>query len=331
LIRRLLVLLLPTFLAFGGGRAFAEGVSLKAYVEYKKATVSISPTKAALDAAEAEGLEEPEVVTYQPNVLPSVGGGIDVFGLAVSHSVSLPQSSADQEARGETTASHSEVHVTRWKWLALDVQRAEYQGFFRRTVPVGEMDLFGDSLFKRDEEYPRAPDMHLTWDTAGAAFGFRPQSFALNEAASSSNHPSHSGWSPLVMITASRMLLESPEPLVPDELAPYFGDDVGVTGGTFYSAGFLPGIGAAVASKSVHLSAVAACGLAWQYQEFTGIDRDRERMRGTACDLRGSVGVSGKTVSAGFLGYKTVQTITAETINVSPASSSAQLFFSLRL
>jgi hypothetical protein len=97
-----------------GNRAGAAELNAKVYFEYKKATIGLTPTKRAIEDARAAGLTDPRMITYHPNVVPSVGGGLDVYGLGGSYSVSLPQSQAEREARGETKYTHSEVHVSRW-------------------------------------------------------------------------------------------------------------------------------------------------------------------------------------------------------------------------
>lgn len=313
------------------GPAAASDVSAKVYVEYKKATIGLTPTKDAIAAAKAQGLDSPKMVTYHPNVVPALGGGLDLYGLGGSYSVSVPQSAAEKAARGETKYSHSDVHVSRWRWLAFDARREQYKGFFRREDALNSFDAFGDSLFKSHEEFDKAPDMELTWTGGSALFSLNPGSLALNEAVSTTAHPHRSGWAPLVMVTANKIEVHSPTPLVPDDQASYFGDDAGLVGGTFFDAGLLPGLGFTLASETVFGTVIAACGVSWQSQAFDGIDRQKAKMRGSACDLRGSAGLSSKWVAFGLVGYKTVQTITAETVNVSPASSSVQIYLSIRL
>lgn len=318
-------------LVFAAPSAAAKDFSFKAFLEYKKATLTLTPTKAARADAEERGLETPAAVTYQPNAVPAVGVGASFMGVGASYGQSIPQSRQATADRGESQIKHLEVHVAR-KWFGFDVYRQQYEGFFRRDVPIDEVDPLGDSLFKTGEEFTKAPALSLVHDGAAGLAVLRPDSFPLDAALSPGKARLKSGWSPLIMIAASRLILENDAPLVPDEQREYFGDDAALTGGTFYNLGILPGLGFALASSGGWFFApVGFCGVSWQVQEFTGIDRRRTDMRGTACDIRGTIGYSKNDLSAGFIGFKSVTTVTAETVNLSHASSSVQFFLQLQM
>jgi hypothetical protein len=313
--------------------AFAEDpdLRLQAALEYRKAGVSISPTGATVKAVKSQGKGDPSVLNYTPNAVPGVGAGISFHGIGASYSQSLPQSQKEKSDLGESEIQHVEVH-RHGSWYGTDLYREDYQGFFLHPSRQNDLRPFQDAIFMTGRSFPHYPDMHLTVVGGSALLVLPLGSLALDQALDPGGAVPKPGIAPLLLLTAQRLTVDAPEGLVPVDQRIYYGSDAAVTGGTFTSVGLLPGIGFTLASGPWFLSPVGLCGIVAQEQVYSGIARDKQLMRGNACDIRGALGYSGGGKTAfGLKGFKFVNTVTVETLDISVNSSDVELFASMKI
>jgi hypothetical protein len=308
------LLALPSLAQNNYIKAYDDDIIAKTFVNNRGLGIRLSPKG------------QREHLSYQPNVIATLGVGAVFKRVAVNVGFRLaeesPQHQLRQQQRGDSR--YFDLQINRFgRKIGFDIYYQDYKGYYLSNPE----DVYGSW---RSEVYPHRPDIDLFNFSANVYYVFNNEKFSYRATHVHDEQQNRSAGSFILTGAFAYSELFADSSLVPPVLQPRYGP--GFSQGAFYGLSLVPGYAHTFVVKKFYFNLSGSAGFGLQRSRYHLSDEPTRRGLSPFAKFigRSALGYNGDRFFTGLTFYIDTQTVKLGQLMYGTNITSASLLFGYR-